>query len=125
MYMEQNPQSFNLTIFTEDTKSICICTAAAIIIIIMFVVSPLSNFFKTSLIMKMIALRIMVYIVHLNYTQIELLRSAMLITESEQVKAQLNTNIICSFVFTFFIGLLIIFTFKSIITSIMNFFNLR
>ena len=125
MYMEQSTQPFNLTIFTEDTKNICLCTAAAIFIIILFVVSPLSNFFKTSLIMKAIAMRIMVYILFLNYTQTNLLRAASSVAESEAIRAQLDSNIMCSYMFSFFIGLLAIFTLKSIIITIMNFFGFR
>ena len=124
MYMEQNPQPFNLTIFTKETQNICLCTTLAIIIIILFIISPLSNFFKTSLFMKIVSLRILAYILYLNYNQTELLRSASLVSQSEQVITQLNTNIICSYVFSLFIGLLIIFTFKSIITSVMSFFQI-
>jgi uncharacterized membrane protein YdbT with pleckstrin-like domain len=123
--MEQSTQPFNLTIFTEDTKNICLCTAAAIFIIILFVVSPLSNFFKTSLLMKAVAMRIMVYILFLNYTQTNLLRAASSVAESEAIRAQLDANIMCSYVFSFFIGLLAIFTLKSIIITIMNFFGFR
>jgi uncharacterized membrane protein YdbT with pleckstrin-like domain len=125
MYMEQSTQPFNLTIFTEDTKNICLCTAAAIFIIILFVVSPLSNFFKTSLLMKAVAMRLMVYILFLNYTQTNLLRAASSVAESEAIRAQLDANIMCSYVFSFFIGLLAIFTLKSIIITIMNFFGFR
>ena len=125
MYMEQSTQPFNLTIFTEDTKNICLCTAAAIFIIILFVVSPLSNFFKTSLLMKAVAMRLMVYILFLNYTQTNLLRAASSVAESEAIRAQLDSNIMCSYMFSFFIGLLAIFTLKSIIITIMNFFGFR
>jgi len=121
--MEQGNKPFNLTIFTEDTKSICVCTAISISIIILFVISPLSKLFKTSLFMKLIALIILGYIILLNYKQTNLLRSASLVTESDQIKSQLDTNIMSSYIFTFFIGLLFIFNFKSIIISIMNFFN--
>lgn len=124
MYMEQNPQPFNLTIFTKETQNMCLCTTLAIIIIMLFIISPLSNFFKTSLFMKIVSLRILAYILYLNYNQTELLRSASLVSQSEQVITQLNTNIICSYVFSLFIGLLIIFTFKSIITSVMSFFQI-
>ena len=49
-----NDQSFNISLFTEETKKICICSASSIIIIILFVISPLSNFLKTSIFMKLI-----------------------------------------------------------------------
>ena len=115
--METNNQPFNLSIFTQETKNICLCTATSIMIIILFVISPLSNFFKTSLFMKILSVVLMGYIIFLNYKQTDLLRSASTITDSLAVQSQLNTNILFSYIFTFFIGLLIIFVLKSMITS--------
>ena len=105
--------SFNLSIFTDITKNICTCSAISIFIIVMFIISPLSNFFKTSLFMKLIALIILFYIIYLNNKQTNLLRSADANVKSEKVKSQLAINIMCSYVFTIFIGLLIIFVIKS------------
>ena len=110
--MDSN-SAFNLTIFTDITKNICMCSAVSIAIIVLFILSPLSNFFKTSLFMKIIALIILVYTIYLNTKQTNLLRNASVSSVAEQVKSQLNINIICSYVFTIFIGLLIIFIIKS------------
>lgn len=104
---------FNLTIFTDVTKKICFCTAVSIFLILMFIISPLSRFFKTSMFMKILALIIFVYIIYLNNHQTNLLKSANMSTSIEAIKSQLNMNIICSYIFTFFIGLLIIFILKS------------
>jgi hypothetical protein len=89
------------------------CSAVSIAIIVFFILSPLSNFFKTSLFMKLIALIILGYTIYLNTKQTNLLRNASVTSVTEQVKSQLNINIICSYVFTIFIGLLIIFVIKS------------
>jgi len=110
--MDSN-SAFNLTIFTDITKNICMCSAVSIAIIVFFIISPLSNFFKTSLFMKIIALIILGYTIYLNTKQTNLLRNASINSVAEQVKSQLNINIICSYVFTIFIGLLIIFVIKS------------
>lgn len=115
--METNTNSINLSIFTQETKNMCLCTATSIMIIILFVISPLSNFFKTSLFMKILAMGLMTYIIFLNYKQTDLLRSAISNADSLAVQSQLNINILCSYIFTFFIGLLIIFVFKSMIIS--------
>jgi capsular polysaccharide biosynthesis protein len=80
---------------------------------VLFIISPLNNFFKTSLFMKIIALIILTYTLYLNTQQTNLLKSASLSVKSEKVMSQLNMNIICSYVFTLFIGLLIIFVIKS------------
>ena len=104
---------FNLKIFTDSTKKMCMCSATSIVIIFLFVISPLSNFFKTSLFMKIIALLIMLYTIYLNNKQTDLLREANLYSKNENIKSQININIICSYIFTIFIGLLIIFLVKS------------
>ena len=105
--------TINLNIFTDVTKNICMCTAVSITIIIFFIISPLSVFFKTSLFMKIIAATILVYTMYLNNKQTNLLKNASLYSSTEQVKSQLNINIMCSYIFTLFIGLLIIFIIKS------------
>jgi hypothetical protein len=104
---------FNLMIFTDETKKVCLCSATSIFLIVLFIISPLSNFFTTSLLMKFVTLVILVYTIYLNNKQTELLREANSVISSEKLKSQLNLNIICSYVFTIFIGLLIIFVIKS------------
>ena len=104
---------FNLMILTDSTKKVCMCSASYIFIIVLFIISPLSNFFLTSILMKVISLILIVYTIYLNNEQTNLLRLASKSSQSEQVKSQLNMNILCSYVFTIFIGLLIIFVIKS------------
>jgi hypothetical protein len=104
---------FNLMIFTDETKKVCLCSATSIILILLFIVSPLSNFLTTSLLMKIVTLVILSYTIYLNNKQTQLLREASSLINSEKLKSQLNLNVICSYVFTAFIGLLVIFVIKS------------
>jgi len=104
---------FNLTIFTDITKKICTCSAVSIFLILLFIISPLSKYLKTSILMKTVALILFIYIIYLNNQQTNLLHSASMTSTTEDVKSQLNMNIICSYVFTIFIGLLVIFVIKS------------
>jgi hypothetical protein len=105
--------SSELNIFTDGTKTICNCTAASIIIILLFVLSPLSNFFKTTIFMKLLSIVILVYTMYLNLIQTNYLRNASNSTKAENVKSQLTINIFCSYIFTLFLGLLAIFVIKS------------
>jgi len=104
---------FNLTIFTDVTKKICMCSAISIFFIVIFIISPFSKFLRISLAMKIITLIILLYIIYLNNQQTNLLRSSSISTNTEEVQSQLNMNIICSYVFTIFIGLIVIFIIKS------------
>jgi len=104
---------FSLITFTDDTKKICTFSAISIFLIILFIISPLSNFFVTSIIMKIIIVIILGYTMYLNNKQTDLLKLANGSITSEQLRSQLNMNILCSYIFTLFIGLLIIFVIKS------------
>ena len=106
---------FNLIIFTDSTKKICTCSAISIFLIILFIVSPLSNFVMTSMIMKIIILIILSYTIYLNIIQTNYLRSATNVANSENVVSQLNTNILCSYIFTLFLGVMGIFVIRSFI----------
>ena len=104
---------FNLIIFTDSTKRICTCSAISIFLIILFIISPLSNFLVTSSLMKIIILIILAYTIYLNINQTNSLRVAKEMVKSENINAQLQINIICSYIFTLFLGLLCIFVIKS------------
>ena len=106
---------FNLLIFTDSTKRICTCSTISIFLIILFIISPLSNFFMTSSLMKIVILIILAYTIYLNIMQTNYLRSATDIAKSEIIMSQLNTNIMCSYIFTLFLGLMGIFVIKSFI----------
>ena len=106
---------FNLLIFTDSTKRICTCSTISIFLIILFIISPLSNFFMTSSLMKIVILIILAYTIYLNIMQTNYLRSATDIVKSEIIMSQLNTNIMCSYIFTLFLGLMGIFVIKSFI----------
>lgn len=103
----------NITIFSNTTKNICMCSISSIILIILFIISPLSNFFKTSFFMKVIVLLILSYTIYLNIYQTNILRNFSNNANSEVINSQININIICSYIFTIFLGLLIIFVLKS------------
>jgi hypothetical protein len=106
---------FNLIIFTDSTKKICTCSAISIFLIILFIISPLSNFFITSTLMKIVILIILAYTIYLNIIQTNYLKTATRVANTEIVMSQLNTNIMCSYIFTLFLGLLGIFIVKSLI----------
>ena len=106
---------FNLLIFTDSTKKICTCSAISIFLIILFIISPLSNFFITSTLMKIVVLIILAYTIYLNIIQTNYLKDATNVANTDIVLSQLNTNILCSYIFSLFLGLLGIFVVKSFI----------
>jgi len=106
-------QHFSLNTFTDTTKKVCTCSAISIFLIILFIISPLSNYVMISTLMKIITLILLCFTIYLNIKQTEYLRRATQMNISSEVNNQLTINIVCSYIFTLFIGLLIIFVIKS------------
>ena len=106
-------QHFSINTFTDTTKRVCTCSALSIFLIVLFIISPLSNFFLTSVFMKILTILILAYTLYLNSQQTTYLRNASQLKITNEISTQLNINIICSYIFTLFIGLLVIFVLKS------------
>jgi hypothetical protein len=100
--------------YSISTKNICTYCFISIFLIILFVISPLSKFFKLSLLMKFVIIILLAYTFYLNIIQTNQMKYSFSESKSEELSKQMNMNIICSYVFTLFIGLLIIFVIKSL-----------
>lgn len=99
----------------DVTKKICLCTFFSIFLIILFILSPLSGFFKTSFFMKILALILLGYTIYLSIFQTNLLKNMDYNSINPQFSSQVNTNIICSYVFTLFLVILFLFIVKNMI----------
>jgi hypothetical protein len=106
-------EHFSLNTFTDTTRKVCTCSAISIFLIVVFIISPLSNYFITSSIMKIITLLLLSYTMYLNIIQTDYLRKASSTNVSIEVGSQLTINVVCSYIFSLFIGLLIIFVIKT------------
>ena len=98
---------------TDVTKKVCLCSFVSIVLIVLFIISPLSSFLLTSLFAKILVLIILGYTIYLNNEQTNYLRSMKNNNQSQEISSQLNINIICSYILTLVIGMLIIFVIKS------------
>ena len=104
---------FSVIVFTDTTKKVCIFSAISLFLIILFVISPLSKIFIVSSIMKLVTLILLLYTMYLNNEQTNILRKALQIpNQSNEINSQLSINIMSSYTFTLFIGLLVIFVIK-------------
>ena len=98
---------------TDVTKKVCLCSFVSIVLIVMFIISPLSSFLMTSLFIKILILIILAYTIYLNNHQTNILSLSNNSSQNLEIQSQLSTNIICSYVFTLFLGILFIFVVKS------------
>lgn len=109
----ENTITFNSILLNDNTKNICTCLFISIFIIFLFMITPLRTFFATSFLMKIIALMILVYTIHLNVIQTNSLKIASSFDTTQDVKSQLNVNIFCSYIFSILLIFLIFFIVRS------------
>ena len=96
-----------------NTKTICLCTITSILLIVMFVLSPLRQYVKTSLLMKTITVGVLGYTVYLGVLQINVLKASSN-SASEELISQLNMNIYSNYVFIVFICILLFLLVKRV-----------
>lgn len=107
----------NIDSSTDVTKKVCLCSFVSIVIIVLFIISPLSSFVLTSSFMKIVVLIILGYTIYLNNHQTNILTLSKNSSHTPEIQSQLSTNIICSYIFTLFLGILLIFVIRSFFKS--------
>ena len=104
--------------YLNSTKNSSICISVAIVIIILFFMTPLSNFLLVSTIGKIIAVLILSYAFIINTTSsydVSKKLDISLFSDSNYASnetSNIRTNIICSYIFSIFILLLILMIVK-------------
>ena len=98
---------------TDVTKKVCLCSFVSIVLIVLFIISPLNSFLLTSSLMKILILIILGYTIYLNSHQSNMLSLSKNSSQTPEIQSQLSTNIICSYIFTLFLGILFIFVIRS------------
>lgn len=107
--------------YLNSTKNSSICISVAIVIIILFFMTPLSKFLLVSTIGKIIAVIILSYAFIINTTSaydVSKKLDISLFSDSNFASnetSNIKTNIICSYIFSIFILLLILMIVKKMV----------
>jgi hypothetical protein len=110
-----NTSSLNPPFNLELTKKICICSFISILIVILFIISPLSHLINISIFMKFVALIILIYTIYLSIFQTNILKQSYGNSNHPSLSSQININIICSYIFTLFLAILFLFILRNMI----------
>lgn len=97
----------NITQYAKSTQHVCICTTISIILILLFIISPLSYFFMTSLIGKIIILFLLGYTLYYNIILTNKVSSQFHIYMLDGTWCPMKTNVTCSYIFSLFLIILI------------------
>lgn len=105
--------SNHLINYSKETKNICLCTTISIVLIMLFVISPLNNFLIASLFGKIAILLILGYALYKNVVVTnQFAQNTSLFSGSWN---NTKTNIVSSYIFSLFIAILFFTVLKKII----------
>lgn len=106
----------SLAQYTNDSKNVCMYTTISIILILIFVISPLNTFMMTSIFSKLIIIIILGYTLYKNYTITTMFsRNSGTTMIDAGPWSSIKTNMSCSYLFSFFILLLLLSVIRSLL----------
>jgi len=108
-----NSDPFNIQL--DITKKICLFSFISVILIILFILSPFQYWIRISFFAKIIVLFLLGYTIFLSLLQTNVLKTFFLNNPSSSLNSPININIIFSYVFTLFLGILFLFILRNMI----------
>jgi len=94
--------------FAKSTQNVCICSTLSIFFIILFMMTPLNTFLLSSIFGKIIILSLLGYTLYYNVSKTNKFSNNFNINLSSGNWDALKTNITCSYIFSFFLLVLMI-----------------
>jgi len=110
--MDSGSSSSTMVIeYAQATKNVCMCVLISIILIILFIMSPLNSFFLSSVFGKIIILILLGYTIYTNIIQTNKFMKSYDISLISGNMNPVKKNIVCSYIFTMFLLVLAISVF--------------
>jgi hypothetical protein len=99
--------------YTKSTHKSCLYLSVAALMILLFICSPLNAFFITSLFGKAFILILLGYLIYYNLTQTNIFSNNFDVSLISGYWNPVKSNILCSYVFSVVIIILMISVFRS------------
>ena len=102
--------------FSKATQNVCMCLGISVIFIVLFMMSPLNTFLLSSIFGKVIILALLGYILYYNIQQTNKFVNNFDINifNNNSNWDPLKTNVLCSYIFSLFLLVLIISVIRKI-----------
>ena len=100
--------------FAKSTQNVCMCLGISIFFIILFMMTPLNSFLLSSIFGKVIILTLLGYTLYYNISQTNKFSNNFNISLTSGNWDVLKTNIVCSYVFSLFLLVLMVSVIRKI-----------
>lgn len=94
--------------FAKSTQNVCMCSALSIFFIVLFMMTPLNTFFLSSIFGKIIILTLLGYTLYYSIYKTNKFSNDFTVNLSSGNWNALKTNIMCSYIFSFFLLVLML-----------------
>ena len=94
--------------YADNTKHICICTSISVILIFIFMISPLKNIMMSNFFGRLLIIVVLLYTIYTNTTLAYTFSNKMNITLLNGEWNPTKTNVTCSYAFTAFLSVLLL-----------------
>ena len=93
-----------MSIYSDSSKNVCLYTTIAIVLSIIFIISPINQYVFTAFLGKSVIILILLYTIYQMFKNVNYLQN---LTNVSFSKDDIQTNIISSYIFSFFLLLLL------------------
>ncbi len=94
--------------FSKSTQNVCMCLGLSVILIVLFIITPLNTFMLSSIFGKVIIMTLLGYTLYYNTQQTNKFVKNFNINIWNDNWGPLKTNVLCSYIFSLFLlGLII------------------
>jgi hypothetical protein len=110
MMSSPSPSSYNTPIieYAKSTQKVCMCLAISVFVIILFMMTPLKSFILSSIVGKIIIITLLGYTIYYNINQTNKVSNNYNISLMSGNWNELKTNVMCSYIFTLFLLVLLL-----------------
>lgn len=89
--------------YADTTRKTCMCTAAAIFLIMAFIMTPLNSFVMTSFLAKIVISALLSYSIFITIKQTTSLKTHYGVSLTNGPMDSIKMNVICSYAFSVFL----------------------
>lgn len=98
--------SKNIRDYVESSQNICMYSTVSIVLILLFIISPINKFFLTSLFGKSVILVLLGYTLYYNVVLTNNFTNQLNIYLADGTWNSIKTNVTCSYIFSLFLFVL-------------------
>jgi len=99
----EDPNTYFIMSYADTTRRTCMCTAAAIVLIMAFIMTPLNNFVMTSFLAKIVISILLSYSIFITVKQTTSLKTHYGVSLTSGAMDSIKMNVICSYAFSTFL----------------------